>query len=646
MTQARKHAFSAQQKKQQLQDKRKKKKEKEEKKDDMYDWSKWKEVNFDENPEEGTSSSSASIRANPLERMGEEIEDAESSVIDLDDSDSSSTDDSSDDESSTTSKPKEFTSMVTSDFKLATKFAKESEDVVQKRKLESLRPLEPYVGGKPTPNKFKSLQAEVNEGFSMIPMPIRPQILPGMTKEQVEKAEENYFKKYLSEEIYNGKYKQDDLNYFEENVHVWKQLWKTIELSDILFVVADIRHPLFHFPPSLYEHITNVLKKPFILVLNKCDLISKEKQQNWIRWFKEKYPNVSVCLFTRGTGSGKKAKSKEVKLEELKIEKSYAKQIWQTTKRLYNEFHIEKTKREEEEEQQKIAKLVGEDFDVLINDCDRVELPTPQPKLKMKKKLRKEREAKKENPEEDNEKEEEQEEEEPEDVDINKRYDGCVIGFVGHPNVGKSSIINALTGKKVVSTSYTPGHTKHVQTLYLETKNKMIQFCDCPGLVFPAVGASKALQILSGIYPISQVRDPYSIVRYLAERVDLVKLLKLQQDEYDIENNITWSAWTICEAYARKRGYMTKKNARPDVYRAANELLRRVLKGDDQALILAFDPPYTKAEASTQQESKTDLSAPKKNNKKKKKQFSDSDYVRDLERDLNEMNNEEEDQDQ
>ena len=636
-----KKPFSSQQKKQQLQDKRKKKRENAEKKDDMYDWSKWKEVNFEKEDDDVEEVEMNIPKANPLERMGIEDEETEHVVVDEESDNSES---SSDDESSSSAaksiKPREYTSMVTSEFKLKTKFAKDSDEAVQKRRMESLRPLDPYLKGKATFGKFKSLQAEVNEGFEMIPMPIRPPISIGMTKEQVERQEEVYFQKYLKDQILNGKYKEEDLNYFEENVHVWKQLWKTIELSDILFVVADIRHPLFHFPPSLYEYVSNVLKKPFILVLNKCDLISKDKQQRWIRWFNEKYPNVRVCLFTRGTGSGKKTKSKEIKLEELKIEKDYAKQIWQVTKQLYDEFKIAKLKRDNEEEQERISKLVGEDFDTLIGECDKIELPTPKPKLKMKKKLRKEKEARRMGNIKEEESESEEEEEEEENQDIDKRCDGCVIGFVGHPNVGKSSIINALTGKKVVSTSYTPGHTKHVQTLYLETKNKMIQFCDCPGLVFPAVGASKALQILSGIYPISQVRDPYSIVRYLAERVDLVKLLKLKQDEYDLENDISWSAWTLSEAYARKRGYMTKKNARPDVYRAANELLRRVLKGDDVALILAFDPPSVKVKptedkkesiipsASSQQSNKD---TKKKN--KKQPQASDFDYIRELERD-------------
>lgn len=61
----------------------------------------------------------------------------------------------------------------------------------------------------------------------------------------------------------------------------------------------------------------------------------------------------------------------------------------------------------------------------------------------------------------------------------------CVVFvIVGHPNVGKSSLINALMGKKVVSTSRTPGHTKHFQTIFLTPQ---VRLCDCPGLVFPSL---------------------------------------------------------------------------------------------------------------------------------------------------------------
>lgn len=66
------------------------------------------------------------------------------------------------------------------------------------------------------------------------------------------------------------------------------------------------------------------------------------------------------------------------------------------------------------------------------------------------------------------------------------------IGCLGHPNVGKSSVMNAIMGRKVVSVSRTPGHTKHFQTIFL-TPN--VRLCDCPGLVFPSK-VPRALQVI------------------------------------------------------------------------------------------------------------------------------------------------------
>lgn len=67
------------------------------------------------------------------------------------------------------------------------------------------------------------------------------------------------------------------------------------------------------------------------------------------------------------------------------------------------------------------------------------------------------------------------------------------IGCCGFPNVGKSSLLNSLKGRKCVSVSKTPGHTKHLQTIFL-TNN--VRLCDCPGLVFPSL-SKKPLQVIS-----------------------------------------------------------------------------------------------------------------------------------------------------
>lgn len=64
-----------------------------------------------------------------------------------------------------------------------------------------------------------------------------------------------------------------------------------------------------------------------------------------------------------------------------------------------------------------------------------------------------------------------------------------MVGMIGYPNVGKSSVINVLCGAKKVGVAARPGKTKHFQTILL---GKDICLCDCPGLVFPSFASSKA----------------------------------------------------------------------------------------------------------------------------------------------------------
>ena len=188
--------------------------------------------------------------------------------------------------------------------------------------------------------------------------------------------------------------------------------------------------------------------------------------------------------------------------------------------------------------------------------------------------------------EEENEDSEENEEAEEDDVVEEEEATNIVeddssyvtIGLIGHPNVGKSSLINGLKGSKVVSTSRTPGHTKHFQTIFI---NKRIRLCDSPGLVFPALDMPRELQILCGLFPISQSREPYSSISFLIARVPVEKVYQLipptygqtQEDDYFPQDKADhqWSGWDICEAYAIKRSYTTKKG-NPDTYRAGTFL--------------------------------------------------------------------------
>ncbi|XP_022754087.1 GTPase LSG1-2-like [Durio zibethinus] len=76
-----------------------------------------------------------------------------------------------------------------------------------------------------------------------------------------------------------------------------------------------------------------------------------------------------------------------------------------------------------------------------------------------------------------------------------------VEGFVGYPNVGKSSTINALLGQKRACVTSTPGKTKHFQTLIISDE---LTLCDCPGLVFPSFSSSRYEMIASGVLPLKR----------------------------------------------------------------------------------------------------------------------------------------------
>lgn len=89
-----------------------------------------------------------------------------------------------------------------------------------------------------------------------------------------------------------------------------------------------------------------------------------------------------------------------------------------------------------------------------------------------------------------------------------------------------------------------------------------------------------------GSYPIAQLRDPYSAIRYVAERVNLPTLLNMKHPTDDD----SWSAIDICDGWAKKRSFFTAKAARFDTYRAANNLLRMCLDG--KICLCLYPPEY------------------------------------------------------
>mmetsp|Transcript_34737 Transcript_34737/g.77988 ORF Transcript_34737/g.77988 Transcript_34737/m.77988 type:complete len:568 (-) Transcript_34737:74-1777(-) len=268
---------------------------------------------------------------------------------------------------------------------------------------------------------------------------------------------------------------------YERNLDFWRQLWRCVERSSLLVQILDARDPEFYRCHDLERYVQDSAgSKQAMLLVNKADFLSADMRREWASYFRSR--GVDFIFFSALRELKRQAKSAA---HAGRLEEDNA-----ALPTLPEKQEAEQDEQEEEEEEQEQPEHVPQDAskkEVLsgpegehlddetdIADCHKL-LEEIHTRLGITSNTALADEK------------------------------APIVGFVGYPNVGKSSVINALVGAKKVSMSRTPGKTKHLQTL--ELSDWGLTLCDCPGLVFPSVVATKAHLVTNGVVPLDEVRD-------------------------------------------------------------------------------------------------------------------------------------------
>lgn len=146
--------------------------------------------------------------------------------------------------------------------------------------------------------------------------------------------------------------------------------------------------------------------------------------------------------------------------------------------------------------------------------------------------------------------------------------------IVGVPNVGKSSLINRMTGKKSAKTGDRPGVTKGKQWLGLENG---MQLLDTPGILWPKF---EDPQVGLNLAFCGSIKDEILDTASLA--LELIKVLQrdypqLLKERYKLDE-LDEDALVNMEAIAAKRGFILP-GKRIDYERCAHTLLDEFRSG-------------------------------------------------------------------
>ena len=127
------------------------------------------------------------------------------------------------------------------------------------------------------------------------------------------------------------------------------------------------------------------------------------------------------------------------------------------------------------------------------------------------------------------------------------------VMVLGIPNVGKSTFINKVAGKKAAAVSDRPGVTRGRQWISVD---RGLELLDTPGILWPRFDSQEVGELLAVT---GAVKDDVLDRETLAANL-IIRLRKLYPDAVNARYKLTpedgEAGWQLLEAAAKKRGFL------------------------------------------------------------------------------------------
>ena len=147
--------------------------------------------------------------------------------------------------------------------------------------------------------------------------------------------------------------------------------------------------------------------------------------------------------------------------------------------------------------------------------------------------------------------------------------------IVGIPNVGKSTFINKVAGRKAAIAGDKPGVTRGKQWIHIDAG---LDLLDTPGILWPKFDSQEVGEMLAITNAIkAEVLDKETLAANFILRLSRLYPQALR-DRYRIEPDPASSGFELLEQAAKKRGFLVSRGE-VDIERMANTLLNEYHEG-------------------------------------------------------------------